>query len=61
MRAGPRSTQYFVPSEVRADIVCLGNISPGLNSVMRELVLVLRNVYRVDNVFGIKESFKGYY
>ena len=35
MKAGPRSTQFFIPSEVRADIVCLGKITPGINNVIR--------------------------
>jgi len=35
MRAGPRATQYFLPSNVRADIVCCGKIAPGLNNIIR--------------------------
>ena len=61
MKAGPRGTQYFDPSEVRADIVCLGGMCPGLNTVIRELTYVLLNAYKVDRVYGIQESFKGYY
>lgn len=35
MRAGPRSTQYFDPKEVRADIVCSGKATPGINNIIR--------------------------
>ena len=35
MRAGPRGHQFFDPNDVRADIVCLGNMSPGLNTIIR--------------------------
>lgn len=61
MKAGPRGSIYFDPEDVRADIVCLGHISPGMNTVLRELVLVLYYNYRVKQIFGIKDSFQGYY
>ena len=35
LRAGPRSTQLFNPKSVKADIVCLGKDSPGMNTVVR--------------------------
>lgn len=35
MKAGPRATQYFNPQDVRADIVCLGGLCPGMNTVVR--------------------------
>lgn len=34
--------QYFDPKNVRADIVALGDICPGINTVIRELTLVLK-------------------
>jgi 6-phosphofructokinase 1 len=61
MRAGPRNTQFFDPKKVRADIVCLGKLCPGINTIIRELVFMLKNVYKVDKVFGVKSSFDGYY
>lgn len=35
LRAGPRSTQYFKAEDVVADIVCLGGVCPGMNTVIR--------------------------
>jgi hypothetical protein len=61
MRAGPRASQYFDPSQVRADIVCLGKVCPGINNIIRELVILLKETYRVESVTGIKFSLKGYY
>lgn len=61
LRAGPRATQFFNPADVHADIVCLGKVCPGMNTMIRELVLVLNNVYQVKKVTGVKDSFKGYY
>ena len=42
-------------------MVCLGNVCPGMNTVVRELVLFLKNAYQVPQVTGIMYSFKGYY
>ena len=61
MRAGPRATQYFDSKTVRADIVCLGKVCPGINNIIRELVMVLKETYHVESVTGIKFSLKGYY
>ncbi len=47
MRAGPRATQYFESSDVRADIVVLGKSAPGINNIIRELVTLLKGIYKV--------------
>ncbi len=46
---------------MRADIVVLGKLCPGINTVIRELVIMLKDTYKVDKVFGVKNSFSGYY
>lgn len=56
--AGPRRTLHFVPSEVAATIVTCGGLCPGLNSVIRELVMTLYS-YGVRKVYGIKGGYKG--
>ena len=61
MKAGPRATQYFQPSEVRADVVCLGKVTPGINNIIRELVVILKETYKVERVTGVKFGWKGYY
>jgi hypothetical protein len=61
MRAGPRSTQYFDPKTVRADVVCLGKAAPGINNLIREIVTILKEIYKVDRVTGIRFSLRGYY
>ena len=61
MRAGPRNTQFFDPSKVKADVVVLGKLCPGINTIIRELAIMLKNIYKVDKVFGVKHSFQGYY
>ncbi len=34
---------------------------PGINTLIRELVIYLRNLYKAAEVTGVKESFQGYY
>lgn len=61
LRAGPRGTQYFNPQTVRADIVCSGKAAPGINNIIRELVTLLKGIYKVDKVTGVRFSWRGYY
>ncbi|CAE7656161.1 PFK5, partial [Symbiodinium pilosum] len=58
LKAGPRTKLYFKPAEVAATIVTCGGLCPGLNSVIRELVMMLY-AYGVKKVYGIKGGFKG--
>lgn len=57
-KAGPRRTLYFKPADVAATIVTCGGLCPGLNNVIRELVMMLY-AYGVKKVYGIKGGFKG--
>lgn len=61
-RAGPRSELAFHPqNQVRACIVTCGGLCPGLNSVIRELVITLKLLYRVSKVDGIPYGYRGFY
>lgn len=60
-RAGPRQKVYFKPNEVRACIVTCGGLCPGLNTVIREIVCSLYNIYGVEDVLGIEGGYKGFY
>lgn len=61
-RAGPRRELAFHPmNQVRACIVTCGGLCPGLNSVIRELVITLKNMYRVRHVDGIPYGYRGFY
>jgi 6-phosphofructokinase 1 len=39
LRAGPRKQIFFKPSETKAAIVTCGGLCPGLNVVIREIVM----------------------
>jgi len=59
--AGPRNNVFFNPSDVRAAIVTCGGLCPGLNTVIRELVVGLWDLYGVRHIFGITAGYRGFY
>lgn len=54
VRAGPRPKLFFDPRKVRAGIMTVGGLCPGLNNVIRELTSTLINVYEVAEVLGLR-------
>ncbi len=58
-KAGPRSKIYFDPSKLKCGIVTCGGLCPGLNDVIRALVLSLFHNYGVKNVLGFPYGFEG--
>lgn len=61
LKGGPRRNLFFEPKEVRACIVTCGGLCPGLNVVIRELVMSLHFNYNVKEVYGIQFGYKGFY
>ena len=57
--AGPRELNYFDGPEVVAGIVTCGGLCPGLNNVIRGLVLQLWHNFRVRRIHGIRYGFRG--
>ncbi|MDR3203720.1 MAG: ATP-dependent 6-phosphofructokinase [Deltaproteobacteria bacterium] len=57
--AGARRKIYFDPSKVRAGILTAGGLCPGLNEVVRSLVMTLYYRYGVRNILGIKYGYQG--
>ena len=58
-KAGPRKLIFFDPAETKAAIVTCGGISPGLNDVIRSIVMQLYYKYRVEKILGIQFGYKG--
>ncbi len=58
-KAGPRSHLFFDPAEVRAGIVTCGGLSPGINNVVRAMVLELHYKYGVRSILGYRYGFEG--
>ena len=57
--AGPREKIYFDPSKTKAAIVTCGGLCPGINDVIRALVMELYHRYGVENIVGIRYGFQG--
>ncbi|UCG33285.1 MAG: ATP-dependent 6-phosphofructokinase [Phycisphaerales bacterium] len=57
--AGPREKIYFDPSKIRCGIVTCGGLCPGLNNVIRAIVLQLYHHYGVRNIYGFQYGFEG--
>ena len=61
LRAGPRKEIYFNPDETKAAIVTCGGLCPGLNVVIREIVMCLYYNYGVKDIYGIKWGYRGFH
>ncbi|MEQ9455009.1 MAG: ATP-dependent 6-phosphofructokinase [Phycisphaeraceae bacterium] len=57
--AGARAELFFDPRQVRAGIVTCGGLCPGLNDVIRGLVMVLNHRYGVEHVEGYRYGYEG--
>lgn len=57
--AGPREKIYFDPSQLAAGIVTCGGICPGLNDVIRSVVMSLYHHYGVKKVYGFRFGYEG--
>jgi 6-phosphofructokinase 1 len=57
--AGPRDRMFFDPAALRCGIVTCGGLCPGINNVIRGLVLELTHSYGVKDIFGFRYGFEG--
>jgi len=57
--AGPRSKIFFDPTKTKAAIVTCGGLCPGINDVIRAVVMELYHRYGVPNIVGIRYGFQG--
>lgn len=57
--AGPREKIFFDPSTLACGIVTCGGLCPGLNDVIRSIVLSLYHHYGVKKVYGFRFGYEG--
>ena len=57
--AGPRERIFFEPSRLACGIVTCGGLCPGLNDVIRSIVLSLYHLYGVKKVYGFRYGYEG--
>lgn len=58
-KAGPREKIFFDPQKTRAGIVTCGGLCPGINNVVRSIVLELHHKYGTAGVLGFRYGFQG--
>jgi len=59
-KAGPRELIFFKPENVHAAIVTCGGLCPGLNDVIRALVMALWYEYGVQRISGVSFGYRGF-
>ena len=58
--AGPRQELYFDPGKTKCAIVTCGGLCPGLNDVIRAIVLEAYHAYNTPSVLGIRYGLEGF-
>jgi 6-phosphofructokinase 1 len=57
--AGPRRQIFFNPAEIACGIVTCGGLCPGLNDVIRSVVMTLSYGYGVKRIYGFRYGYAG--
>lgn len=57
--AGPREKLYFDPEQARSAIVTCGGLCPGINNVIRSVVMQLRHGYGCPEIYGVQYGYAG--
>lgn len=57
--AGPREKIFFDPGKTSAAIVTCGGLCPGLNDIIRGIVMELYHRYGVTRIFGLRYGYEG--
>jgi len=58
--AGPRQNLYFDPSKTKCAVVTCGGLCPGINDVIRAIVMEAFHHYNVPSVLGIQYGLQGF-
>ncbi len=57
--AGPRRKIFFDPAKTTCAIVTCGGLCPGLNDVIRAIVLQAHYRYGIHRIYGVRYGFEG--
>ena len=57
--AGPRERIFFAPETLTCGIVSCGGLCPGVNNVIRSIVLTLTYAYGVQRILGFRYGYAG--
>ena len=59
-KAGPRQNVFFDTPKAKCAIVTCGGLCPGINEVIRSIVMAAFHNYHVSSVLGIKYGLEGF-
>jgi 6-phosphofructokinase 1 len=59
-KAGPRELLYFDSSKTKCAIVTCGGLCPGINDVIRAIVMTAHHNYHVASVLGVRFGLQGF-
>ncbi len=57
--AGPRERIFFDPGNIACGIVTCGGLCPGINNVIRAVILSLHHHYGVRRIYGFRYGYEG--
>ncbi len=57
--AGPRRQLFFEPGRVRIGLVTCGGLCPGLNNVIRSVVMSAQFHYHAEKIYGFRHGYAG--
>ncbi len=58
--AGPRKKLYFDSSRAKCAIVTCGGLCPGINDVIRAIVMEAHHAYNVSSIIGFRYGLEGF-
>lgn len=58
--AGPREKIYYDPTKAKCAIVTCGGLCPGINDVIRSIVMEAHHHYSVASILGIRYGLQGF-
>lgn len=58
--AGPRRKLYFDSNRAKCAIVTCGGLCPGINDVIRAIVMEAHHAYKVPSIMGIRYGLEGF-
>lgn len=59
-QAGARSHIYFDPPKTKCAIVTCGGLCPGINDVIRSIVMEAHHGYKVSSILGVRYGLAGF-
>jgi 6-phosphofructokinase 1 len=59
--AGPRQKLFFEPSKTKIGIVTCGGLCPGINTIIRSIVMTAAQFYGISTIYGFRNGYQGLY